>query len=62
MNKGYFEKELKNAGMWEIFVNRTMIIDPEEFFDEMRQRQMIEETRDALSHLLAEGEESLEAL
>lgn len=62
MNKGYFVKELKNAGMWEIFVNQTMIKDPEEFFDEMRQRPMIEETRDALSCLLAEGEENLEML
>lgn len=51
MNMAYFENMLKKSGIWQIYKWQTLIQNPEEFYDEMMRRPMLQETADALKNI-----------
>ena len=56
MNKMYFENALRNSGLWRIYEWQTLTKDPEEFYDNMMRRPLLDETRSALENLIGERE------
>lgn len=59
MKKNYFEMRLKESGMWAIFANQEITTDPEDFFDKMRERPVVEEAHEAIGRLICARENNL---
>lgn len=59
MKKAYYENNLKQTGMWAIFANQEITTDPEDFFDKMRERPVVEEAHNAIGRLVVEREHNL---
>lgn len=59
MKRAYFENNLKQNGMWAIFANQEITTDPEDFFDKMRKRPVVEEAHNAIGQLVVERENNI---
>lgn len=59
MYKMYFEKALRNSGVWQIYEWQTLLDDPEEFYGEMMRRPMLKECGDALENIVSVREKMI---
>lgn len=59
MNELYFENALKFSGIWQIYEWQTLIVSPEEFYNEMMRRPMLKECGDALENIVRVREKNI---